>query len=155
MAVVDSLHQRIGAFGNRCWRKVVDHQDLRFGTSALEGVSGIVFAVGAREYRDDNARLRERFAANQRKLFRPANLLNLFTFTAIREYGFDAALPSFLQLRHADDLTACRKLVGFGGAAKFGNGYQIGIGGNLSIVSELDNEAAISQAEQIVCLNFI
>ena len=118
-------------------------------------MGGIVFAVGTREYRNDYARLRERFAANQRKLFRPADLLDLFAFTTIREYGFDAAFPSFLQLRHANGFAACRKLVGFGGAAKFGNGYQIGIGRNLSILGELDDEAAISQAEQVVRLNFI
>ena len=51
LALADAPRQLVRALGNRLGREVVDDKDVRHGAGALEGVRGVVLAVGAREDR--------------------------------------------------------------------------------------------------------
>ena len=68
---------------------------------------------------------------------------------AIREYAFDAVLPSLLQFSHVERLVERAEDIRLAGFANVLDKHAVGCG-NLNAIGKLDEEAAISELEQLV-----
>ena len=93
--------------------KVFDDENLSFRTGLFECARSVIFAVCARKYRNQHARLCEFFRTAHQILFgqdryadrRTADCLRrrLYVFAAIREDRFQYAFIRFLQRAHVHD----------------------------------------------------
>ena len=111
LAVLDGRHKRLGTFGNAVGREVVHHEHIGNRSRALERTHRIVFAVRSREHGNDDARFRDNPAVGERQRVGIAHRLDLGAFAAVREYGFELALPRFLQFNEIDRLPRNREHV--------------------------------------------
>ena len=115
----------------------------------------VVFAVRAREHGNHDMRARDRASERKRFGFSEAHFFNLgmrgsvVGGAAIREHAFDAVLPSFLQFSHIERLVKRAKDICLTGFAHMLDKHAIGCG-NLNAIGKLDEEATVSELEQLI-----
>ena len=110
LALLDLLDQRGGGFGYGSRGEIVHDERTHVGTGTFKGGGGIIFAVVAGEHRNHHMRLGDAGAGIQGLLRRVERhgfdgLALVFTPGTVREYGFDAALPSILKFGQFQRLT--------------------------------------------------
>ena len=143
---VQLAHQRFTALGHVGGGQVFQHQHMRVASGAAERARGVVFAVGAREHRDDDARRRqahgggdalEGVAAVRQRLHRLPG-------AAVREYRFELGFPDLLQRGQVQVLAARhQRIVDRRGAQKF-------TGARLQ---QLKDHRAVARLQQAVGVN--
>ena len=150
LAVLDGLHQRLGALGHLVGGQIVDDERLGHSSRLLEGARRIVLAVVAREHGDDDARARDGAVVHQRRGTGEGHRFHGIALGAVREHRLEVALPRFLQPDQVDDLAAGGELVGLGRLAHLVHAHDVGRMRQLHARSQLHEEAAVRRGEQLV-----
>ena len=150
LAFADKLSQALRAFSDGSRRQVVDDERRCGGTRALERVSGIVFAVRAREHRDDHARLGNLAREHVRRGSRVADRLNGFARLAVRIHRLKLAFPGFLQLGQTHVRIPRSKHIIAGRRADFHHAHLVSRHRQSNTRRQLHQKAAIRGNKQLV-----
>ena len=141
----------MGALGDGLGREVVDHEGVSLGAGGAEGTGAIVLAVVAGEHGDDHARAGDLGAAvHVDILATEVDGLDLggLAGAAVGKDALDAALPGLLELGELDDLGAGVDDIALNGGTQRLDDNAVGDLGQLGILGELDDKAAIERGEE-------
>ena len=141
----------MGALGDGLGREVVDHEGVGFGTGCAEGTCAVVLTVVAGEHGDDHARTGDLGAAvHVDVLGTEVDGLDLggLVGAAVGKDALDAALPGLLEFGELDDLGAGVDDIALDGGAQGLDDNAVGDLGQLGILGELDDKAAVERGEE-------
>ena len=151
LACTDATGKLVGALGDGLGREVVDHEGVGLGTGCAEGAGAVVLAVVAGEHGDDHARAGDLGAAVHVDILgAEVDGLDLggLAGAAVGEDALDAALPGLLELGELDDLGAGVDDVALNGGAQGLDDNAVGDLGQLGVIGELDDKAAVEWGEE-------
>ena len=151
LACADAAGKLVGALGDGLGREVVDHEGVGLGTGGTEGAGAVVLAVVAGEHGDDHARAGDLGAAVHVDILgAEVDGLDLggLAGAAVGEDALDAALPGLLELGELDDLGAGVDDIALDGGAQGLDDNAVGDLGQLGVLGELDDKAAVERGEE-------
>ena len=148
----------MGALGDGLGREVVDHEGVGLGTGGAEGTGAIVLAVVAGEHGDNHARAGDLGAGvHVDVLGAEVDGLDLggLVGAAVGKDTLDAALPGLLKLGELDDLGASIDDVTLNGGAQGLDDNAVGDLGQLGVIGELDDKAAVERGEEALHVHIL
>ena len=148
----------MGALGDGLGREVVDHEGVGLGTGGTEGAGAVVLAVVAGEHGDYHARAGDLGAAVHVDILgTEVDGLDLggLAGAAVGKDALDAALPGLLELGELDDLGAGIDDIALDGGAQGLDDNAVGDLGQLGILGELDDKAAIERGEEALHVHIL
>ena len=156
--MADATGKLVGAFGNSLGREVVDHEGVGLGAGGAEGAGAVVLAVVAGEHRDNHARAGDFGAAVHVDILGAivdGLDLGLLAGAAVGKDTFDAALPGLLELGELDDLGAGVDDIALDGGAQGLDDNAVGDLGQLGVIGELDDKAAVERGEEALHVHIL
>ena len=154
----DAAGKLVGALGDGLGREVVDHEGVGLGAGCAEGTGAIVLAVVAGEHGDDHARAGDLGAAvHVDVLGAEVDGLDLggLAGAAVGEDALDAALPGLLELGELDDLGAGVDDIALDGGTQGLDDNAVGDLGQLGVLGELDDKAAVERGEEALHVHIL
>ena len=148
----------MGALGDGLGREVVDHEGVGLGAGGAEGTGTIVLAVVAGEHGDNHARAGDLGAAvHVDVLGAEVDGLDLggLVGAAVGKDALDAALPGLLELGELDDLGAGVDDIALDGGAQGLDDNAVGDLGQLGVLGELDDKAAVERGEEALHVHIL
>ena len=148
----------MGALGDGLGREVVDHEGVGLGTGGTEGAGAVVLTVVAGEHGDDHARAGDLGAAvHVDVLGAEIDSLDLggLAGAAVGEDALDAALPGLLELGELDDLGAGVDDIALDGGTQGLDDNAVGDLGQLGVLGELDDKAAVERGEEALHVHIL
>ena len=148
----------MGALGDGLGREVVDHEGVGLGTGGAEGAGAVVLAVVAGEDGDNHARAGDLGAAVHVDILGAivdGLDLGLLAGAAVGKDALDAALPGLLELGELDDLGAGVDDIALDGGAQWLDDNAVGDLGQLGVLGELDDKAAVERGEEALHVHIL
>ena len=158
LACTDAAGKLVGAFGDGLGREVVDHEGVGLGAGGAESAGAIVLAVVAGEHGDYHARAGDLGAAVHVDILgTEVDGLDLGSLAgaAVGKDALDAALPGLLELGELDDLGAGIDDIALDGGAQGLDDNAVGDLGQLGILGELDDKAAVERGEEALHVHIL